>query len=78
MADYTKGRIDMKKNCNNCKYLSYEEDHDSDGRYIGGGYMCEKRYEKEADKGTEHKLEQNLEREEYRLKGKVCFEAKAT
>jgi hypothetical protein len=66
----------MKKNCLNCNHLSYEEDQDSDGHIIGGGYSCEKRIEKEYEKGAEEKLWANLSRKAYLEKGKSCCDIK--
>jgi len=67
----------MKKNCLNCRHLTYEEEQDSDGYVIGGGYNCEKRIETACEQGKEDELWTNLSRPEYREKGKVCFESRA-
>lgn len=70
------GETAMKKNCFNCKELTEDYEHDSDGHEIGGGYFCGKQYEKAAQAGQEIKYERNMERKEYLEKGKVCFEAR--
>lgn len=68
----------MKKNCYNCKCLSFETESDTDGYIIGGGYHCDKQYQKAYEKGMETEYENNMDRESYRLKGKACFEPKVT
>lgn len=64
----------MKKNCLNCKHLTEEYEQDSDGYEIGGGYYCDKQYQKSCMKGTEDQFIENLDRPSYREKAKVCFE----
>ena len=60
-----------KKNCNNCRYLEWV-----DGDYHGdSGFTCNKRQQSMWEKDKEHILLANLDREEYREKSKVCFEA---
>ena len=67
----------MKKNCYNCKCLTEVYDiGDTDGYTIVGGFHCEKQYQKAYNKGEETKYENNMDRKEYREKGKVCFEPK--
>lgn len=67
----------MKKNCYNCKCLTEEYDVENDGYDLVGGYHCEKQYQKMYEAGKDIKYENNMDREEYRKKGKVCFEPKA-
>lgn len=67
----------MKRNCYNCKCLTEEyEMGDTDGHTLVGGFHCDKQYQKAYEAGKEIEYENNMDREEYRKKGKVCFEAK--
>lgn len=54
----------MKKNCYNCKHGYWDGEHSSSEYYV-----CEKR-----DANNDSKLENNLYREEYREKAKICCE----
>ena len=67
----------MKKNCKNCKCLTEETETDSDGYVIGGGFHCEKQFQKAANNGNEDAYETNMHRTAYLEKSKVCFEARA-
>jgi len=67
---------ETKKNCYNCEELTEESETDSDGHIIGGGYHCEKQYQKAFEKGDEEAFFQKMERENYRQKSKVCFQAR--
>ena len=66
----------VKKNCYNCKCLTEEYESDSDGYEIGGGYHCEKQYQKAYESGRDIEYEKNMCRKDYLQKGKVCFEPK--
>lgn len=63
----------MKKNCNNCAHLSWEEGETNDP----SGWCCLKReygkYGHDFYKEEQKHLDQ-LERESYREKSKSCFE----
>jgi hypothetical protein len=65
----------MKKNCENCQHLSYEE---GDEGFYGGGFSCEKRYERLAAKSDRlaDELLGNLEHDSYLKKAKVCCDLK--
>lgn len=65
----------MKKNCENCKHLSYE---DGDEGLYGGGFTCEKRYERLAAKNDRlgDELLRSMERDSYLKKSKVCCDLK--
>jgi hypothetical protein len=65
----------MKKNCYSCKHLDTWSDY-SDGHLIGEGYMCEKQYEKAAERGKDIEHETNMGRKEYLEKAKCCCELK--
>lgn len=66
----------VKKNCFNCKHIEEWSDTDTDGCNTTGGYHCEKQYQKAEERGTDIQYENNMCREEYLKKGKVCFELK--
>jgi hypothetical protein len=58
------------KNCNNCAHLEWVDgDRDEDS-----GFTCNKRHHQMWAKGREQELHANLDREEYRARGKTCFE----
>lgn len=63
----------IKKNCYNCAELDYEDEVDSDGYIIGGGFSCDKQYNKEEERGTPDTSLDRLQMESYRQKSKVCF-----
>lgn len=59
-----------RKNCLNCQHLEWvdgESEYDS-------GFTCNKRYEDLWYKDRGDWLHEQLEREEYLFKSKVCFE----
>ena len=57
----------MKMNCNNCRYIDYfEADYESSDQ---SGFMCEGREYYDA---RQKKLEENMQRKEYREKAKSC------
>jgi len=58
------------KHCHNCAFLDWFED----SCYEQCGWMCNKRNYDTVKAESEHL--RNLEREEYRFKGKKCFELK--
>ena len=58
----------MKKNCHQCRFLEFN-DADNDPS-TPGWFICDGREESE-------KLHNNLQREEYRDKSKVCYIAKS-
>lgn len=60
--------MDKKKNCYSCKHLAEDFDCDSDGHNVVNFFVCLKR------DSDDIKLEQNLERKEYREKAKRCCE----
>ncbi|MFL0802415.1 MAG: hypothetical protein K6L81_01770 [Agarilytica sp.] len=61
----------MKKSCHNCKHLEHVEDCDSDGYPANSGFTCNKR---DMD---DIKLENNMQRDKYLEKSKVCCDRKS-
>jgi len=59
----------MKKNCNNCIHLGWEEGDVGDP----AGFVC---YKKDLYGEAESKMLSNLERKNYREKAKKCCELK--
>lgn len=58
------------KNCNSCVHLEWV-DGDSESTT---GFTCNKRHQKMYEEGREQELHSNLDRAEYRARGKRCFE----
>ncbi len=67
----SQGKLKTGKNCNSCAHLEWVDgDHESDS-----GFTCNKRYQQMWDAGRDLELHSNLERDEYRSRGKRCFES---
>lgn len=63
----------MAKGCHECPHLEWVDGED-DG---SSGWDCNKRHEQMYAAGRERELLNNLERTEYRMRFKRCFEPKA-
>jgi hypothetical protein len=64
----------MKKNCENCKHLQWEDCDEGPG----SGFTCNKRYDQlyEVSEKQADQLIKNLESDNYLKKSKVCCDLK--
>lgn len=68
----------MKRNCTNCKHLEWVDGDCNDiGQDVNSGFDCNKRHEDMFLQGREVELLNNLDRDSYREKAKVCCDLKS-